>query len=1021
MSNTSRRHPFCLLAALALQIVAGPVCACVYTVWWDPYTDITDVQISSPVYGQQYPNNAPITCTLSPAPVDTDHRYDSGTYVHTFPDDELMVSWSAKVNGQPYGTFSVDGITGLSFQSYANGQAIGSPVVWTPPSGGTASLVVFECSISDVTPKPANEGGSREDSPEFCATAISVNTAFESSISVEAEADHLCDIGSTTNVTVHVQNGGQPVNNHTVQFAAAPSGSINPSSVVHPQDFTNGSATVTFQADQDAGPITVIAKDLTLCGQDQYARLCAQHPEFGQAECEIYVHDDTQPMVTDDGLWTGNHLHATWVPGYLPYPEGTAHYEYAIGTEEGGTDVVDWTAVGSAQSVNRTDLTLNEEDTYYFAVRTHYEECMSFMAGVSDGIQVDLSAPSTPVITNASSTTGNTQLYASWEATDDRSGVAEYKVAISTSATEATPEEGTIVNWTSVGAANSRTFTGLSLRNGTYYFHVKARNNAGDWSQIGHSNPGITVGATYEPIFFSPQSSVYGYFCVQPPDQPVECWWPSYCGCLGVSLGWYDPEATVRYTVDGSDPTVDSPEYNPLGQVIVDPDQHPTIRARLFKNGQLVGQVWESTYRNNGACNPSPYAYTCWQWHDVESPIVPGLRIAGASHAGGTILALGRLSNGLPGNYQIKRKLATDQTAWTAVQQLGTSSTTTFTDTSSMQTGLKYLYGVRMMQYVEPEPSGLSECQHSPGDPDCHPYQRLRFPNGTDYAEISATRLEVAAAENQTVDARLDTRYVEDKFKNHKFGDSIYRGGLFVGFADDSSGVARSFLQFPNLTQPGSGERLWSTGLDVFYTRCMDSNQTVDVGWQIVGDNWTASDIVWEEAPALGSVERASALRFGSGSGMQDNSWCHWDVGAAATEIYGDHTLSIGLGSLNESAPGWAYFAKSQYDSDLTAKFVYAFGDAPSAAMSVVLDPSTVRRGYTVTGTVILNGPAPAGGTEVELSTDYPCYLLLPPSVHVDEGELTATFIASTAAYAPSTEVLVKADTYTTKLWIVTQ
>ncbi len=95
------------------------------------------------------------------------------------------------------------------------------------------------------------------------------------------------------------------------------------------------------------------------------------------------------------------------------------------------------------------------------------------------------------VIDDGESTVSLSELHASWSSSDDESGITEYRYAISTDPTD--PDTGNIVPWTSTGTDAQVTATGLTLTNGTtYYFHVMAKNGAGQWSTVGHSD-GITV------------------------------------------------------------------------------------------------------------------------------------------------------------------------------------------------------------------------------------------------------------------------------------------------------------------------------------------------------------------------------------------------------------------------------------------------------------------------------------------------------------------------------------------------
>ena len=76
---------------------------------------------------------------------------------------------------------------------------------------------------------------------------------------------------------------------------------------------------------------------------------------------------------------------------------------------------------------------------------------------------------------------------------------------------------------------------------------------------------------------------------------------------------------------------------------------------------------------------------------------------------------------------------------------------------------------------------------------------------------------------------------------------------------------------------------------------------------------------------------------------------------------------------------------------------------------SVSVNPTSVTGGNSSTGTVTLSGPAPAGGTQVTLSTNNGA-ASVPSSVIVSAGTTTATFTASTGAVVTSTPVTISAS-----------
>ena len=195
----------------------------------------------------------------------------------------------------------------------------------------------------------------------------------------------------------------------------------------------------------------------------------------------------TVPTVTDDGTYTTSttQLHATWTASSDP-ESGVAEYQYAIGTTVGGTDVLSWASAGIATEITKTGLNLTNGAKYYISVKAKNGAGVWSIAGNSDGITADSTAPITPTVTDDGTyTTSSSQLHAAWISSDAESGVVEYQYQIRQDSLTGT----VIVDWTSTGTAMEVTRIGLSLTVGkTYYFSVKAKNGAGLWSTVGTSD-----------------------------------------------------------------------------------------------------------------------------------------------------------------------------------------------------------------------------------------------------------------------------------------------------------------------------------------------------------------------------------------------------------------------------------------------------------------------------------------------------------------------------------------------------
>ena len=180
--------------------------------------------------------------------------------------------------------------------------------------------------------------------------------------------------------------------------------------------------------------------------------------------------------VTDDGAYTGfaDRLHGAWSAAD---PEsGIAHYRYCIGTAAGLNDVADWLDVGTATEDTRQGLSLVSGQTYYITVIAINGAGGESQPVSSDGIMLDLTPPTTPIVTDNGKYWGyKTYMPASWTSSDPESGIVSYRASIGTA-----PGVTDVRDWVEVGPVTSFTLTGLSLKDGiTYYVNVQARNGAG--------------------------------------------------------------------------------------------------------------------------------------------------------------------------------------------------------------------------------------------------------------------------------------------------------------------------------------------------------------------------------------------------------------------------------------------------------------------------------------------------------------------------------------------------------------
>ncbi len=79
-------------------------------------------------------------------------------------------------------------------------------------------------------------------------------------------------------------------------------------------------------------------------------------------------------------------LSANWATSYDPH-SGVADYYYAIGTEPGGTQIVNWTSNGLTNSFTHTGLNLVAETIYYISVRSRNGAGLFSTVVTSDGVK----------------------------------------------------------------------------------------------------------------------------------------------------------------------------------------------------------------------------------------------------------------------------------------------------------------------------------------------------------------------------------------------------------------------------------------------------------------------------------------------------------------------------------------------------------------------------------------------------------------------------------------------------------
>ncbi|SVD31570.1 uncharacterized protein METZ01_LOCUS384424, partial [marine metagenome] len=203
------------------------------------------------------------------------------------------------------------------------------------------------------------------------------------------------------------------------------------------------------------------------------------------------VSDGTEDDITYSG--SDSILSANWA-AFTETVSGIQKYEYAIGSTNGGTNVLSWTDNDTATSVTKAGLSLTSGFTYYVSVRATDNAGNVANVVTSDGVIVDTEDPFVGNVTDSTAadldwTRSTSSLTSTWMGFSDAlSGIQKYEYAIGD-----TSGGTNVLSWTDNSTITSITNTGLLLSNGTtYYISVRAIDNVGNISTVATSD-GITV------------------------------------------------------------------------------------------------------------------------------------------------------------------------------------------------------------------------------------------------------------------------------------------------------------------------------------------------------------------------------------------------------------------------------------------------------------------------------------------------------------------------------------------------
>jgi hypothetical protein len=128
-----------------------------------------------------------------------------------------------------------------------------------------------------------------------------------------------------------------------------------------------------------------------------------------------------------------------------------------------------------------------------------------------------------------------------------------------------------------------------------------------------------------------------------------------------------------------------------------------------------------------------------------------------------------------------------------------------------------------------------------------------------------------------------------------------------------------------------------------------------------------------------------------------------------ASGNYGFGGLLNGVYTITPSLPGFTFTPQTVTYTGTPITGIN-FVATPVALQSVTVSPNSVLGGASAIGTVTLNGPAPAGGAVVALSSTNPTAAPAPASVTVPAGSISAPFTITTHAVAAVTVATISAN-----------
>ncbi len=172
-------------------------------------------------------------------------------------------------------------------------------------------------------------------------------------------------------------------------------------------------------------------------------------------------------------------------------PGGVAYYRYAWDNSPSHT----WSGTESQwSSGTKTLMATSGSQGWYLHLRGYNGDNVANGTVNLGPFYYDGDAPSVASVASpmylAARGSSFDDLRASWSGSDALSGLAEYQYAIGTQ-----PGASDVLSWTSAGTAGSASFHPAEPGGGSYYWSVKARDHAGNWSGVVTSGGSVYASA----------------------------------------------------------------------------------------------------------------------------------------------------------------------------------------------------------------------------------------------------------------------------------------------------------------------------------------------------------------------------------------------------------------------------------------------------------------------------------------------------------------------------------------------